>query len=144
MRRVRRSSGMTLVEVVVAALALAIGICGLVGTMYFSAREEAASHEVSIALAAIRAKVEEVRSHSFQDTYAYYNQDANRHFEVPTLLPQAGDNDIFDPHRPGEVVVSVITADLLRVAVHASWTGILGDQSIETTTEMTDRLKEGE
>ncbi len=142
MRRGRGSRGMTLVEVVMAAMVLTIAIFGLVSTLYYTSREEASCHEVSIALNGLRAKIEEVRSQRFQDAFSIYLQDANRHFEIPGLFPQESDTDLYAPHRAGEVIVAVTSPNLIRVTVRASWTGILGDQSIEMTTEMTDRRKE--
>ncbi len=142
-RRVRGSRGMTLVEVIIAAMVLAIAIFGLVSTLFYTSRQEGSCHEVSIALSGIRAKIEEVRSQRFQDAYSIYLQDASRHFEIPGLVPQETDTDIYSPHRTGEVIVAVTSPNLLRVTVRASWTGILGDQSIEMTSEMTDRRKEG-
>lgn len=137
-----RRAAFTLVEVVVATLVLVVAIFGLVATLSYTMRQEADTREVSLAMNFLRAKVEEVRSQSFDDVFTYYSQDANRNFEIPGLDPQAGDTDPNAPHRVGEVIVGVINARLLRVTVRASWAGLMGERTLDLETQVTDRAKE--
>jgi len=138
-----RTAAFTLIEVLVATLVLVVAIFGLVATLSYTMRQEADTREVSVAMNFLRAKVEEVRSQPFDDIFTYYSQGANRNFEVPGLDPQAGDPDPFAPHRVGEVIVGVINPRLLRVTVRASWTGLMGERTLDLETQVTDRTKEG-
>lgn len=133
---------MTLVEVVIAAMVLVVAIFGLVSTMVYTMRADAETHEANIALAAMRAKIDEVRSRPFNDVFTIYSQDQNRHFGIPGLKPAVSDADIYDPHRSGEVIVAVLSGNLIRVTVRAEWSGPMGQRLLEMTTELTDRRKE--
>ena len=108
----RRRGGFTLVEIMVSASVLVVGMLGFAQVIAFSVGSSTANQERNIAIEAVRAKIEEIQTADFDDLFELYNPIAGddpggagtapgNTFTVPGLQP--------DPNDPDGIVGQVIT-----------------------------------
>ncbi len=122
--RTNGRAGFTLLEVMVAAVVLAVGVASVSGAMVSAIALNNVNRETSIAQQAARMMIETVRATNFDQAFATYNLSAfddplgpntaaGPNFAVAGLSPQIGDAD----NMAGQVVFPTIVAgavDLLR------------------------------
>lgn len=103
-RRLRARAGFTLVDVMAAAVVLAVAMSGLAGSLLSAMALSRVNRETALATAAAQRLVEEAQGVPFAETFAVYNGDATddlgltvaargANFAVPGLEPQDGDAD---------------------------------------------------
>lgn len=160
---------MTIVELVIAVLILAIAVLGLISVLSVTTTLTETSQEGAIALQALRSKVEEMQAIPFSEVFATY-QNAQRNFSVPGLLPRAKDSDgcvgevLFPDPPSGQVGLAENSVDallgmprdlngdnvvdgadhstdyvLLPVRIRLEWTGVSGERTIELRTLLARR-----
>jgi len=131
LKRDRSEGGFSLVELMIAAAVLAIGVMGLMASITYCIRADMASDESTLALNGARTMMEEIQSNgsptSIQAIYSGFD------FAVGGLGAQAGDPDGI----VGEVTITSSTiaptppapaATMLDVRVTIQWNGSLGDR----------------
>ncbi len=103
-RSIYRRSGFSLVEVLLAAVILAVAVTGIAGSVLSALALNRVNRETALAQQAARRAVEQVSSVPFSEAFACYNADAGDDaglliaargpgFAVPGLTPLAGDAD---------------------------------------------------
>lgn len=105
----RNSSGLTLLELMIATSVLVIAISGLLAVFakFLSLNENA--RKLSLAIAACQDKMEEIRDSNFDIIYSTYN---SAHFD-PDGFPAAD--------AEGNVYINNSNPQLLRLCVSVSW-----------------------
>ncbi len=128
-------SGFTLVEVLLAAVVLAVSILGFASTIVDGCRSAALNRETDAAARAARDVLEEVRSfaRAFGDEAVDEYDGARR--DVPALLFREENRDcLFVSVRetdPGDPL-----SRLLDVRVDVRWVGRLGPRDVSMTTRI--------
>lgn len=104
-RRAQRGrAGFTLVDVMLAAVVLAVAISGLSGSMLVALSLNRVNRDTAVAQQAARRAIEEIESRNFAETFAAYNGNAGDDaglgspavgagFAVPGIEPLPGDAD---------------------------------------------------
>jgi type II secretory pathway pseudopilin PulG len=161
-RRVR--SGITLLDVTIAAALLAIAITSLMSLILSSVRLGRVNRETALANQAARRMIEQIQAVGFANIFATFS--ANPDFAVSGLDPQRGDADgmpgrISFPTVGGELREDVVDEGLdmprdldgddavdgadhagdyvvLPVRVRVEWRGVSGDRAVELTTLLMD------
>ncbi|MBL8843930.1 MAG: prepilin-type N-terminal cleavage/methylation domain-containing protein [Planctomycetes bacterium] len=125
----RRQRGLTIVETLIAATILAVGIVSLTNLLGASARLNQSGREKEAALAALGTQVAALQSADFDDLAALDGADfaAGAATEGSGLLlrPPAGDADL----QAGEIAVTAPTGEplrLLELVVSVTWQGANG------------------
>ena len=117
-------AGFTLLEVMVAAVVLAVGVASVSGAMVSAIALNNVNRETSLAQQAARMMIETVRATNFGDTFETFNLSpfddplgpasaAGQNFAVAGLSPQPGDAD----NMAGQIVFPTVVAgavDFLR------------------------------
>jgi Tfp pilus assembly protein PilV len=137
MNKKPRQAGFTLVEAIVTALVLAVGVMGLMGAFALSGALSQTAREWTVASTAARGKIEEIRGASYTSVLATYN---NQSFQVAGLTPARGDEDGV----VGRVTVTVPTppndaSRLLEVVVEIHWDGSVPDRLLVYRTNLAQR-----
>ncbi len=110
-RRSRGNAGFTLVEIMISATVLVVGLLGFAQVIAYSVGSTTTNQETNLAVEAARAKIEEIQTANFDDLFALYNPIGGddpggagtapgNTFTVPGLQP--------DPNDPDGIVGQVI------------------------------------
>lgn len=158
----------TLIEVMIAATILVIGILGMAAVITYATRQDEVNGEHARALSGARSAIENVKNTNFDDILTTWNQDgpgqpdiANRIPDPDTAGKAIGDftvyrlNAIAVPnqrtysHSPypngtninsvGSIFIDGLTSPtLLRIKVVVDWDGAFRGQHLELLTMVTD------
>lgn len=123
MKNPRRRTGVTLIEVLMATLILAIALLGLVGAILNIHRMDRTAREIGLATDGASEILETILSEdvtTIEETY-----DAGG-FEVAGLSARPDDPD----GQVGRIAVLREGPEYFRVTVRVEWTGTGGDRSI--------------
>ena len=157
----RPTLAFTLIEVMIAATVLVVGILGLAAVITYATRQDEVNGEYARALSGARSTVENVKNTAFASILTSWNQDgASQGYTDPATQRQSiGDftiyrlNPLSTPkvyvHAPypngnninavGSVFIDGVTsATLYRVKVVVDWDGALRYQHLEMLTMVTD------
>lgn len=117
----------TLIEVIVAAAVIAIGVLGTMAAYFHMNRSSMAAQETTVASNAARAKMDELAGMTFTEVISTY-QDKVVTFNVPGLIPSPA----------GSVsAVAVGTAPtVLEITVTIAWTGVTEPRTVSYQTRM--------
>lgn len=132
-----RDAGFTLVEAVVTALVLAVGVMGLMGAFALSGSLSATAREWTVASAAARGKIEEIRGSNYSSVLASYH---NQTFDVAGLTPARADED----GTVGLVTVTVPdppddASRMLEIVVEIRWDGVGRDRVLVYRSNLAKR-----
>lgn len=151
----------TLVEVMIAATVLVVGILGLASVITYATRQDEVNGEYARALSGARSAIENVKNTGFSNILSSWNQDGvTQGYTDPDTQRQAiGDftvyrlNPLSTPktyvHAPypngdninsvGSVFIDGVTSSTLyRIKVVVDWDGALRFQHLEILTLVTD------
>ena len=103
-RSARGRAGFTLIDVMMAAVVLAIAISGMSGAILVGMSLNRVNHDTALAQQAARRVIEEIESRAFSETFAAYNANVGddggltsaavgANFAVAGLEPMTGDAD---------------------------------------------------
>lgn len=132
-----RQAGFTLVEAIVTALVLAVGVMGLMGAFALSGALSQTAREWTVASAAARGKIEEIRGATYTSVLATYD---HQNFTVAGLTPSRSDEDGV----VGSVTVTAPTppndaSRMLEVVVEIRWDGSAPDRVLVYRTNLAQR-----
>lgn len=114
----RRQAGFTLVEIMISASVLVVGLLGFAQVIAFSVGSTTTNQESNLAIEAARAKIEEIQTANFDDLFELYNQIGGDDpggagtapgstFTVPGLQPDPNDPDGF----VGQVIIPAMVGN---------------------------------
>lgn len=133
MKRSTPNSGFTLLEVLIAAVVLAIALFGLVGAFAHCAWLNANSKETTIAINAARREMDIVRGTFFNTILTTYAA-PNDNFVVEGLLPVPGDPD----GQCGKITCTSAGA-VITITITVSWRGVAGDRGVTLISNAVNR-----
>jgi len=120
-----RREGITLIEVVIAAMILVIGLLSFFAVFLNCTRLDETSKESIIAMNHARIQMERLRAMNFAGIKNIQPANNNNTFDVSTdLLPITEDADM------GTITVDTTNDALLDVTVTVRWAGITGDREL--------------
>lgn len=107
----RREAGFTILEVLIAAVVVAIGIVGLISAISSGLKLSETSNETQIAVSAARRKIEEIRAVAATDfTRVFaYNGQTERLLRDPAQPFNASTNPDLLPLQPGDTAQLLVT-----------------------------------
>ncbi len=122
--------GFTLIELIVAASIIAIGILGTISSYTYMAKASMTAQETTVAANAARAKVDELQGQTFDRVVGTYAGQTVT-FDVPGLFPNPA----------GRVTAVQVGAapTVLEITVTIAWQGIHEPRTTSYSTRMTSR-----
>jgi type II secretory pathway pseudopilin PulG len=151
MTRGRRSSGFTLVEIMIALAVLVVSIVGLVAVIAYTTTQNEINRENQLAMRAAEAKLEEMRQWDVSTIFARYSvtDDAQR-AALPTVLANLDPNvpalKVPSPYYPGPDFTAALQADQTFSRLHRNLSARISFPKSDPTSvllhEESDPVKE--
>lgn len=131
--RQRRDAAFTILEVLIAAMVLAIALFGLVGAFAHCAWLNANSKETTLAINGARKQMDTVRAAYFQTIMNSYDPPDDG-FAVEGLTPRVGDPDGL----PGRITLAQ-AGGVITVTILVEWRGVAGDRTVTLVSNVVNR-----
>ena len=139
---VRKKTGFTLIEVVIAMLVVFVAVIGLLAAYASSFELVETARNTTYALNEAQEKIEELRGHTFTDIYTYYTTPPNDRFDVDGISATDGEGSI-EIINDGSDPQGLTSANLLQVTVTVCWSQRSG-RIIGEDTDLDGELDAGE
>lgn len=126
---------MSLVEVLVSAVILVVGLIGLLGAMDLLSDMDRNAREMQVATSAAMSKADEIKAYakeSFQNTKVQYN---GQNFRIGDLLTATSDADGY----AGKVTITDEGADIWNIQVDVEWRSHRRNVKYTLQTKITNR-----